>query len=213
MKSFQAKERENDTDKPPAGGCRNPDSDFRGEKRSNKTRRSTTGPEARLMRKGSGKEARLSFSGHALMENRNGLRIDPKVNEATGYAEREAALDRLDRQARKRARPKTPGADKGYHASDFAGALRGKNIIPHIAQAKNRKTPGLDERTTRQGGYAVSQRIRKRGEEIFGGFKTVGGLRKTRFRGVERTQESPFMPGAACNLPRMSKRVPAGGVT
>ena len=106
--------------------------------------------------------------------------------------------------------PKTLGADKGYHASDFVDGLRGKNIIPHIAQAKNRKTPGLDGRTTRHTGYAVSQRIRKRVEEIFGWFKTVGGLRKTRFRGVERTQEYVFMLGAAYNLLRMSKLVPTG---
>ena len=93
--------------------------------------------------------------------------------------------------------PKTLGADKGYHASDFVSALRDRNIVPHIAQAINRKTPGLDGRTARHAGYAVSQKIRKRVEEIFGWFKTVGGLRKTRFRGVERTQEYTFMVGAA----------------
>ena len=213
MKSFQEKESQRDSDNPPKDGGRNSDKDFRGEKRSNQTHRSTTDPEARLMRKGPGKEAKLSFLGHALMENRSGLCIDLKVNEATGHAERQAALDMLSRQSRKRVHPKTLGADKGYHASDFVGALRGKNIIPHIAQAKNRKTPGLDQRTARHAGYKVSQRIRKRVEEIFGWFKTVGGLRKTRFRGVERTQECAFMVGAAYNLLRISKLVPAGGVT
>lgn len=208
MKSFQPTETSKDSGKPPKDGGRNAGSDFRGEKRSNKTHQSRTDPEARLMRKGPGKEARLSFLGHALMENRNGLCIDLKVNEATGYAEREAALAMLSRQGRKQVHPKTLGADKGYHASDFVDGLRGKNIIPHIAQAKNRKTPGLDGRTTRHADYVVSQRIRKRVEEIFGWFKTVGGLRKTRFRGVERTQEYVFMLGAAYNLLRMSKLVP-----
>lgn len=211
-KSFQPKETD-DSDKQPKGGGRNPTVDFHGEKRSNQTHQSTTDPEARLMRKGPGKEAKLSFSGHALMENRNGLCIDLKINEATGHAEREAALSMLSRQGRKRVRPKTMGADKGYHSSDFINALRCKDIIPHIARVKNRKTYGLDGRTTRQAGYAVSQRIRKRVEEIFGWFKTVGGLRKTRFRGIERTQEYAFLVGAAYNLLRMSKLVPAGGVT
>lgn len=208
LKSFQPKETQNDSDNPPKGGGRNPTVDFHGDKRSNQTHQSTTDKEARLMRKGSGKEARLSFSGHALMENRNGLCVDLSVGEATGRAEREAALAMLSRQGRKRVRPKTLGADKGYHASDFIDALRGKNIIPHIAQVRNRKTSGLDGRTTRQAGYAVSQRIRKRVEEIFGWFKTVGGLRKTRFRGIERTQEYAFMVGAAYNLIRMSKLIP-----
>lgn len=213
MKSFQPKETGDSSSKPPASGGSNPEVDFRGEKRSNQTHESTTDKEARLMRKGPGKEARLSFSGHALMENRNGLCIDLKINEATGHAERQAALAMLSRQGRKRVRPKTLGGDKGYHASDFIHALRCKRIIPHIARVKNRKTSGLDGRTTRHAGYAVSQRIRKRVEEIFGWFKTVGGLRKTRFRGIERTQEYAFMVGAAYNLLRMSKLVPAAGMT
>lgn len=213
MKSFQPAESQKDSGKPPQDGGSNANVDFRGEKRSNKTHRSRTDPQARLMRKGPGKEARLSFLGHALMENRNGLCIDLKVNQATGYAEREAALDMLDRQSKKRVRPKTLGADKGYHASDFVSGLRSRKIIPHIAQAKNRKTPGLDKRTTGHAGYAISQKIRKRVEEIFGWFKTVGGLRKTRFRGVERTQECTFMVGAAYNLLRMSKLAPVGGAT
>lgn len=212
LKSFQPKET-GDSDKPPKGGGRNPTMDFHGEKRSNQTHRSATDPEARLMRKGSGKEAKLSFSGHALMENRNGLCVDLSVGEATGRAERKAALAMLSRQGRKRVRPKTLGADKGYHASDFIHALRGKNIIPHIAQVRNRKTLGLDGRTTRHAGYAVSQRIRKRVEEIFGWFKTVGGLRKTRFKGIKRTQEYAFMVGAAYNLLRMSKLIPAERTT
>ena len=213
MKSFQPIEPSQDSGKPPQDGGSNPNVDFRGERCSNKAHRSRTDPEARLMRKGLGKEARLSFLGHALMENKNGLCIDLKVNKATGYAEREAALDMLSRQVRKRVHPKTLGADKGYHASDFVDGLRSMNMTPHIAQAKSRNTSGLDGRTTRHAGYAVSQRIRKRVEEIFGWFKTVGGLRKTRFRGVERTQEYVFMLGAAYNLLRMSQLVPTGGGT
>ena len=149
------------------------------------------------MRKGLGKEAKLSFSGHALMENRNGLCIDLQIGEATQRSERQAALAMLSRQGRKRVRPKTLRADKEYHASDFVDALRCKDISPHIAQVKNRETSGLDGRTTGHARYAVSQRIRKWVEEIFGWFKTVGGLRKTRFRGIQRTQEYAFMVGAA----------------
>ena len=211
LKSFRPKD--DDSGKPSGGGGSNPDVDFHGEKRSNKTHRSTTDPESRLMRKGAGKEAKLSFAGHALMENRNGLCIDLKINEATGHAERQAALAMLSRQGRKRVHPKTLGADKGYHASDFVEALRKKEIIPHVAQIKNRKTYGLDGRTTRHAGYAISQRIRKRVEEIFGWMKTVGGLRKTRCRGVERTQEHALMVGAAYNLLRMGKLLPRPGTT
>ncbi len=213
MKSFQSKETQKGSSKPPENGGRNSTSDFRGEKRSNKTHQSVTDPESRLMRKGLGKEAKLSFSGHALMENRNGLCVDLQIREATHRSERQAALSMLSRQGRKRVRPKTLGADKGYHSADFIDALRGKNIIPHIAEVKNRKPPRLDGRTTRHASYMVSQRIRKRVEEIFGWFKTVGGLRKTRFKGIDRTQEYTLMVGAAYNLLRMSKLTPTGTVT
>lgn len=213
LKSFRSQESKEGSGQPPQDGGRNSMADYRGEKRSNKTHRSTTDPQARLMRKSYGQEAKLSFAGHALMENRNGLCMDLKINEATGHAERQGALAMLDRQEGKGALPKTLGADKGYHASDFVFALRGKKIIPHIARAKNRKTPGLDGRTTRHAGYAVSQKIRKRVEEIFGWMKTIGGLRKTRFRGIERTQEYAFIVGAAYNLLRMSKLSPGLGAT
>ena len=213
MKSFQPKETGGGSGNPPPGGGRNATLDFKGEKRSNQTHQSRTDPEARLMRKSFGQTAKLSFSGHALMENRNGLCIDLQIGEATHRSERRAALSMLSRQGRKRVRPKTLGADKGYHSADFIDALRRKNIIPHIAEVKNRSTPGLDGRTTRHAGYGISQRIRKRVEEIFGWFKTVGGLRKTRFRGIERTQEYAFMVGAAYNLLRMSKLSPGLGAT
>lgn len=213
MKSFQPKETRKDSGKPPKDGGSNPTVDFRGEKRSNRTHQSTTDPEARLMRKSFGQTARLSFSGHVLMENRNGLCVDLRIGEATHRAERGAALKMLARQGKKRVRPKTLGADKGYHAADFIHRLRSRAIIPHIAQVKNRNTPGLDGRTTRRGTFALSQKARKRVEEIFGWFKTVAGLRKTRFRGMRRTQEFALMAGAAYNLLRMSKLAPIGAVT
>jgi len=178
LKSFQPKDAKRRKKMPPDDPG-NPSVDFKGQKRSNKTHQSTTDPEARLMRKSFGQTAKLSFSGHVLMENRNGLCLDMKIGEATHKSERRAALSMLSRQGRKRVRPKTLGADKGYHFSDFIHALRRKEIIPHIAEVKNRNTPGLDGRTTRREGYAVSQRIRKRVEEIFGWLKTVGGLRNT----------------------------------
>ena len=135
------------------------------------------------MRKGPGKEARLSYAGHALMENRNGLCVDLQVRSAI-EAEPRAAEALLDRQRRKRVRPKSLGADKGYHTRDFVAKLRERDIAPHIAQIQGRSTPGLDARTTRHEGYRISQRKRKRIEKIFGWLKSYGGLRKTRFIGT-----------------------------
>ncbi len=183
----------------------NPSVDFHGEKRANATHQSTTDPEARLARKGKGKEAKLSFSGHVLMENRHGLCVELRLEPATGTAERDAAERMLDRQARKGVSPTTLGADKGYHATAFVQGLRDRQIRPHIAQVTGRGTPGLDGRTTRHHGYALSQRIRKRVEEIFGWMKTVGGLRKTRFRGLARTELYMHFVGAAYNLLRISR--------
>lgn len=195
---------------PPPDDPGNPTVDFHGERRSNATHQSTTDPEARLMRKGPGKEARLCFSGHVLMENRHGLCVDLKIAPATGTAEREIALAMLRRQARRRIRPRTLGADKGYHCGAFVRTLRRRRIRPHLAQVTGRQTPGLDGRTTRTLGYALSQRLRKRVEEIFGWVKTVGGLRRTRYRGVVRTQHAAYLVGAAYNLLRISRlRAPA----
>ncbi len=183
----------------------NPTVNFHGERRSNATHQSTTDPEARLARKGKGKEAKLCFSGHVLMENRHGLCVDLRVDPATGLAEREAALRMLARQARKRVRPRTLGADKGYHTRDFVQCLRHRRIRPHLAQVSGRHTPGLDGRTTRHAGYALSQRIRKRVEEIFGWLKPIGGLRKSRFRGRARTEQYALLAGAAYNLLRIGR--------
>lgn len=177
---------------------------FRGERRSNATHESKTDPDAKLMRKGRGRETKLSFGGHALMENRNGLCVDIEVRSAL-KTETEAAKEMLARQARKRVRPATLGGDKGYHTKDFVAHLRKKKIAPHIAQIEGRRTSGLDARTTRHAGYRVSQEKRKRVEEIFGWMKTYGGLRRTMARGLARVQLHAYIVAAAYNLLRMSR--------
>jgi len=154
--------------------------DFRGERRTNATHESTTDPEAKVMRRGWGQPAKLCFGGHALMDNRTGMCADLQITDAR-MAEPKAAEVLLARQRRKRVRPVTLGADKGYSTKAFVAHLREHGIRPHIARIQNRTTPGLDGRTTRHDSYRLSQRHRKRIEEIFGWLKTVGGLRKTRF--------------------------------
>ncbi len=166
MKSFRPKEDGPDDPAPPEG--RNPDADFRGEKRSNATHASTTDPDAKLYRKGSGMEAKLCFIGHALMENRSGLVVDTCLTQAGGHAERVAALALIEPRA-ERPRRVTLGADRGYDAADFVNELRTLNVRPHVAQNTTRRS-AIDGRTTRHPGYALSQRIRKRIEEVFGRF-------------------------------------------
>jgi transposase len=186
MKSFRAKD---GSDEPPPPG-RNGERNFRREKRSNDTHASTTDPDARLYRKGNGQGARLCFMGHVLMENRNGLAVDATLTHATGTAEREATLTMLDRQARKGRI--TLGADKAYDVTGFVGDLRRRKVTPHIAingtvskLGKPRKT-AIDKRTTRHPGYAISQRIRKRVEEIFGWAKVQAGYEKMKVRGCAK---------------------------
>jgi transposase len=207
MKSFkpkdESKDEKHDDDDPG-----NPTVDFHGEKRSNETHQSTTDPEARLMRKGKGKEAKLCFMGHVLMANRSGLCLDVSVSRADGRAEREEAKRMLSRQAIKHVRPRTLGADKGYHTKDFVGDLRKRGIAPHIAQIEGRDTPGMDKRTTNGAGYMLSQKLRKKVEEIFGWVKTVGGFEKTRYKGVARTQQCAYITYAAYNLLRLAKLAP-----
>jgi transposase len=182
--------------------------DFRGQTRRNETHRSTTDPDARLARKGKGKEAKLSYGVSLLMENRHGLIVDVEVHEPTGTGERDAALVMLDRQRRRRGHPRSLGADKGYHTTAFVDALWMQCITPHIAMVKGRRTPGLDGRTTRSAGYQISQRIRKRIEEGFGWMKTVGGLRKTRYRGPDRVTMHTKLTVTANILLRMAKLCP-----
>jgi len=205
LKSFKRKGQ-----KPGAGpdDPGNPTVNFHGEHRSNATHQSTTDPEALLARKGKGKEAKLCYSANALVENRNSLLIDLQVEPADGLAERRAAVAMADERLAGSHRI-TLGGDKGYDTREFVATCRGLNITPHVAQ--NDARPGgsaLDARTTRHPGYAVSQWIRKRIEEAFGWMKTVGGLRKTRYRGRARVQMHAYLVGAAYNLLRIA-RLPA----
>jgi Transposase domain (DUF772)/Transposase DDE domain len=215
MKSFRPKslssgdDPRNGSGEPPAmGGGRNREADFHGQKRSNKTHASTTDPQARLYRKGPGKEAKLCFMGHALMENRNGLVVDACLTEANGHAERIAALHMIEPRA-DRPRPITLGADKAYDAEDFVNELRSMNATPHVAQNTNGRSSAIDGRTTRHAGYAVSQRIRKRIEEAFGWIKTVAGQERTKFRGRERVGWCFTLAAAAYNLARLPKLLEA----
>ena len=183
MKSFKPKD---GSDEPPADGDgRNREADFHGEKRSNDTHASTTDPEARLYRKGPGKEAKLCFMGHALMENRNGLVVEACLTPADGHAERVAALHMIEPHA-DRPQAITLGADKAYDAEDFVNELRSMKVTLHVAQNTSGRSSAIDGRTTRHAGYAVSQRIRKRIEEAFGWIKMVAGLEQTKFRGCDR---------------------------
>jgi len=187
----------------------NADVDFHGQKRTNQTHRSRTDPEVRLARKGKGKEAKLSYGVSLLMENRHGLIVDAEVHAPTGAGEREAALVLLERQRRRRGHPRSVGADKGYHTKAFVEELWLRCITPHIATIDGRTTPGLDGRTTRSTGYAISQKIRKRIEELFGWTKTVGGLRKTRYRGKARVAMHVKLAAVANLLLRTAKLCPA----
>lgn len=189
-----------DDDTEPGG--RNPDVDYRGHRRRNDTHASTTDPEARLARKGAGQETKLCFTGHVLMENRNGLAVDVMVTQARGTAEREAAVHMLGRR-RRRGRI-TLAADKGYDTADFVAALRLRGVTPHVAQHTARRRSRIDARVTRHPGYALSQRVRKRVEEIFGWVKTVGCGRKLRYIGVARNQQWATITAAAYNLVRMA---------
>lgn len=202
-KSFQPKDGSGNG--PDAGG----DRDFHGEKRKNDTHESRTDPEAKLYRKSNNTAAQLCYAVHALMDNRPGLLTDVMASPSVGVREPEAALKLIDRQRRKRVKPKTVGADKGYHEKAFVKALRKKKIKPHVACKVNLHTPGLDGRTTGSAGYRASQIVRKRIEQCFGWMKTVGGLRKTRFKGVVRTDFFARINAAAYNLRRMCVLLPA----
>lgn len=205
MKSY----REKDTDDHDAGSGRNPSSNFRGKKLKNQPHESKTDPDARLYRRGPGNEAKLVYLGHVLMENRNGLIVDTRVTHATGRAEREAALEMLETiPGSKRI---TVGADKGYDAKSFINDLRQRSITPHIAARAG--SSGIDRRTTRHPGYATSQNIRRRVEEVFGWMKTVGLSRKTRVRGLERVGWTFALTAAVYNLVRMRKLVPEGAIS
>jgi len=202
MKSFKPKD---GSDEPPTdGGGRNPEADFHGRKRSNETHASSTDPEARLYRKGQGKEAKLCFIGHGLMENRHGLLVEACLTQADGHAERVAALHMIEPHA-DRPQAITLGADKAYDVQDFVNELRSMSVTPHVTQNISGRSSAIDGRTTRHGGYAVSQRIRKRIEEAFGWIKTIAGQEKTRFKGRDRVGWAFTFAAAAYNLVRLPK--------
>jgi transposase len=203
LKSFRRRDEEPSQAPPDDPG--NPTVNFHGEQRSNKTHESTTDPEARLFKKGKGKEAKLCFMGHALMENRHGLLVDFQMTEATGTAERDVTPKLLE-QARDRGfRPKTVGGDKNYDTRACVADIRDCGVTPHVAQNTSGRRSAIDGRTTRHPGDAVSQRIRKRVEEIFGWMKTVGGFRRTRYRTLARTRLAGYLVATAYNLVRLSR--------
>ncbi len=205
LKSFKSKT-EPEKPKEPGDDAGNPTVDFHGEKRCNQTHQSTTDPEARLYKKSQGKEAKLCFGAHVLMENRHGLCVDFRVESATEVTETKAALAMLAEQKEIFGmQPHTVAADKGYHNKEFVQGCRREGTIPHVAQQKDRKVAGLDGRTTATPEYAVSQKMRKRVEEIFGWMKTVGGFRKSRVLGIQRTQMEGYWVAAAYNLVRLGR--------
>jgi transposase len=202
-KSFQPRKADDDVlNPPPPDPGSNPTIDFRKQQRKNDTHESSTDPQARLYKKTRGSESRLAYLGHLLTENRNGLVVDVRLTQATGKAEREAALEMLE--GKPLSRPVTPGADRGYDTAGFVEQLRSMNVTPHVAQnTTNNRRSALDERTTRHEGYAISLRKRKRVEEVFGWMKTIALQRKTRFIGPERTSWMFTFAAAAYNLVRM----------
>jgi transposase len=200
LKSFRPKDGSGE----PPGPGRNGEHDFHGERRRNDTHASTSDGDARLFRKGPGKEARLVFMGHALMENRNGLVVGAVATRASGHAERLAALALIEPHAG-RPQPVTLGTDKGYDSADFVMELREQAVTPHLAQNQSGRRSAIDGRTTRHPGYAVSQRIRKRIEEAFGWAKTVAGLRKLRHRGLPKVDWQFTLAMAAYDLVRLPK--------
>jgi transposase len=224
-KSFRPKGEPDDRGDANGFQPRNPEVDFRGEKRSNETHASRTDPEARLYRKGVGREAKLSHMGHLLAENRHGLIVGVTVSEANGTAEREAALDLLTRAKRRhKLRPKTLGADKGYDAGDFLRKLERRKVTPHVPIVKPPRDPRTvpqkdqvpDIRARRRmqarlgtDGYTLSQRCRKKIEEGIGWIKTVAGLARSRWVGRWKLQQMAELAAAAYNLVRMRKLIPA----
>jgi transposase len=200
QKSFQKKDTPSGPGSDDPG---NPTVDFHGQKRSNQTHESKTDPEARLCKKGPGKEAKLSYQGHVLMENRNGLVTETRLTQATGRAEREAAVEMIEQIASSDRQRVTVGADKAYDTRDFVRDLRNRNVTPHVAQNTTQRSSAIDGRTTRHAGYARSQQQRKRVEEIFGWIKTVGLMRKTRHRGLARVGWMFTFTAAVYNLVRI----------
>lgn len=206
QKSFKRKEASGG---PPPDDPGNPTVDFHKEQRSNETHQSTTDPEARLARKGQGKEAKLSYAGHVLMENRNGLVVNVQLTQAAGTAEREAAVEMVEEIPG--SKPVTLGADKNYDTQEMVKQLRERQVTPHVAQNNQGRRSAIDGRTTRHPGYPISQRARKKVEESFGWMKTVGLLRKLRHRGLQLVGWIFTFTAAAYNLVRIRNLVIRAG--
>ena len=208
MKSFVPKDHDGNPPSEKSGGGRNAERDFHGEKRRNDTHSSTTDPDARLFRKGAGKEAKLYHMGHLMMENRNGLIVDARLTEANGTAERTTALDMIEDKAKPGS---TVGGDKNYDTADFVAGCRERGCTPHVSQNNANRRSAIDARTTRHPGYRISTIKRKRIEEPFGWMKTVGGLRKTRHRGRGLVEWFFVLTATAYNLVRIPKILAATG--
>jgi len=209
LKSFTRKDGQDD---PPIRAAKdddpgNPSINFKGERRTNATHQSRTDPDSVLYRKARGKEAKLCFGGHILMENRHGLCAEFTIHNPIQDSEPTVALQQLDAhtELHEGTQPQTIGADKNYHQKAFVSGCRQRQIAPHVACQTGRHTPGLDGRTTRRPGYQTSQRLRKRVEEIFGWMKTVGGLRRSRYGGQDRTQAWGYFVAGTYNLLRVAK--------
>ena len=193
----------------PARQGRNIEVDFHGQKRSNATHVSMTDPDARLFRKGKGKEARLAYMGHALSENRHGLIVEADLTPATGTAEREAAKDLVNAQAPGSTHQLTLGADKAYDTAGFVADCRTMCVTPHVAQNTSGRASAIDGRTTRHAGYAVSQKKRKLIEEAFGWAKTTAGLDRPMRRGTPRMRFAFIFAMAAYDLVRLPRLLAA----
>ena len=210
-KSFRPRDEDGSAPPPTAGGSRNAERDFHGERRTNETHRSTTDPEARMMRKGDAQPAKLSFMGHLLMEHRKALIVGMDLTQADGYAERKTALELLGALPAIQRR-RTVAADKAYDTRDFVAGCRELGVTPHVAQnIGDRRSSAIDGRTTRHPGHEISLRLRKRIEEPFGWMKTVAGGRKLRYRGCRRNRAWFLMTGAAYNLIRIAALDAAAG--
>ncbi|MFY8154550.1 MAG: transposase, partial [Hyphomicrobiales bacterium] len=213
MKSFRRRAEEGSREPPADGGAsgkqpdgRNGDVDFHGEKRSNATHASTTDPDAMLYRKSPGAGAMLCYMGHVLMENRNGLVVDVEATRVSGHAERMAAVEMVKGvTSASGTRRVTVGADRGFDARDFVEDMRELGATPHVAQNMSGRRSSIDGRTTRHPGYAISIRVRKRIEEVFGWVKAAAGQRKTKFRGLPKVRFAFTFAVAAYNLIRLPK--------
>jgi transposase len=193
--------------RPKDGGKDGDGSDFHGEKRSNETHQSTTDADARLYKKSYGKESKLSYLGHALVENRNGLIAAAMATHADGYAERDAALLMLQQKQEGRSRRATVGADKAYDSKDFVAAARELNVTPHVSKNDNGRRSNIDRRTTRQRGYAISLSRRWLVEKGFGWLKQTGPMRQVKLRGIEKVDWLWVFSCAAHNLIRLPRLI------